>query len=77
MRAAAGTAKFTVSNSVVTVKDVVLVSIASGTTTDATDVKVQRVAAGAFDIVVVNRHASTAETGAIVVNYEVIRGVSA
>jgi hypothetical protein len=75
--AAASTAKFTVTNSTVTALDTIDVSIASGTTTDQTDVKVQGVRAGAFDIVVANRHAATAETGAIVINYNVIRGASA
>lgn len=50
--AAGAIATFTVTNSVITAKDVVLVSIASGTTTDATDVKVQHVAAKDFDVVV-------------------------
>lgn len=75
--AAGATAKFTVTNTAVAATDVVIVSIKSGTTTDQTDVKVQTVAAGSFDIVVANRHASTAETGAIIINFAVIKAVAA
>lgn len=74
--AAGASAKFTVNNSAVAAVDNVIVSIASGSTTDLTDVKVQAVAAGGFNIVVVNRHSATAETGAIVINFEVIKGAS-
>jgi hypothetical protein len=74
--AAGATAKFTVTNSAVATTDVVSASIDSGTTTDQTDVKVQAVGAGSFDIVVANRHASTAETGAIVINFAVQKVVT-
>jgi len=73
--AAGATARFTCINSHVAATDTVLPSIKSGTTTDQTDVKIENVAAGTFDIVVANRHASTAETGAIVINFNVIKAV--
>lgn len=74
--AAGATARFTVTDSAVAATDTINLSIKSGTTTDQTDVKVQAVAAGSFDIVVANRHTSTAETGAIVINFNVIKGVT-
>lgn len=72
--AAGATAKFTVNNSAVGANDNVVVTINSGTTTDQTDVKVQNVAAGGFNIVVANRHAATAETGAIIINFALVKG---
>lgn len=74
--AAGATAKFTVTNTLVAATDHVDVSIQSGTTTDATRVRVQSVAAGSFTIVVENGHASTAETGAIVINFAVTKVVT-
>jgi len=74
--AAGATAKFTVTNTLVASSDHVDVSIQSGTTTDATRVRVQSVAAGSFTIVVENGHASTAETGAIVINFAVTKVVT-
>lgn len=75
--AAGATAKFTVTNTAVAATDTVVLSVASATTTDQTDVKVQAVASGSFDVVVANRHASTAETGAIVINFAVVKAVAA
>ena len=75
--AAGATAKFTVTNSTVAATDVVTLSIKSGSTTDQTDVKVQGTAAGSFDIVVANRHLVTAETGAIIINFAVMKAVAA
>lgn len=75
--AAGATARFTVTNSQVAATDTVSLSIKSGATTDQTDVKIGAVAAGSFDIIVANRHASTAETGAIVINFNLIKGVTA
>lgn len=75
--AAGATAKFTVTNTAVAVTDTIVVSVSGGTSTDQTDVKVQAVAAGSFDLVVANRHASTAETGAIVINFAVVKAVAA
>jgi hypothetical protein len=75
--AAGATARFTVTNTAVAATDNVVVSIKSGTTTDQTDVKVQAVAAGSFDLVVANRHATTAEVGAIIINYAVVKAVTA
>jgi hypothetical protein len=72
--AAGATAKFTVTNSTVVATDIIILTANTGTTTDQTDIKVQSIAAGSFKIVVANRHASTAETGAIQINFAVIKG---
>lgn len=76
--AAEASAVFTVTNSFVAATDVVLVSIASGTVALNTDVVVTAVAAGSFAITVINNNAAagTAETGAIVINFVVIKGQS-
>lgn len=75
--AAGASASFTVTNSAVAIGDVVVSSIRSGATTDQTNVRITAVAAGSFDITVENNHASTAETGAIVINFAVIKAVGA
>lgn len=74
--AAGASATFTVTNTSVAIGDVVVVSIRSGATNKETSVAVTTVAAGSFQITVHNRHASTAETGAIVINFAVIKAVS-
>lgn len=73
--AAEASAVFVVTNSKVAATDVVLLSIASGTVALNTDVVVSAVAAGSFSITVVNNNAAagTAETGAIVINFVVIK----
>lgn len=74
--AAGASATFTVTDSSVAIGDVVDVSIRSGQTNKETSVRVTAVAAGSFDLTVFNQHASTAETGAIVVNFAVVKAVS-
>lgn len=74
--AAGASATFTVTNTAVEIGDVVVVSIRSGATNKETSVAVTTVAAGSFQLTVHNRHASTAETGAIVINFAVIKAVS-
>ncbi len=67
-------ATFTVTNSVVSAKSVPVVAIASGKV--GTPIAfVSAVAAGSFDITISNLHASTAETGALVINFVVIGAV--
>jgi len=73
--AAAASATFTVTDSVVAVGDVVIVAIRSGATNKETRVAVTTVAAGSFQITVHNLHASTAEVGAIIVNFAVVKAV--
>lgn len=72
-------AEFTVTNTLVAIGDVVVVSIQSGTNGGNTNVFVSVVAAGSFNIKVANNNAAagTAETGAILINFAVIKAVSA
>lgn len=77
--AAEATAKFTVTNTSVAVGDVIVVSQRSGSNGGGTIVHVTTVAAGSFQIAVYNGNvaAGTAETGAIIINFAVIKAVSA
>lgn len=77
--AAEASATFTVTNSAVAIGDVVVASIRSGSNGGNTSVTVKAVAAGSFDLMVSNNNAAagTAETGAIIINYAVIKAVSA
>lgn len=76
--AAEAAAKFTVTNSKVGAKDVVIVSQQSGSNGGDTAVYVSAVAEGSFDITVANNNAAagTAETGAILINFAVIKSVN-
>lgn len=77
--AAEAAAEFTVTNSTVAIGDVVVVAIQSGTNGGNTGVFVSTVAAGSFKIKVANNNAAagTAETGAIIINFAVIKAVAA
>lgn len=77
--AAEAAAEFTVTNTTVAIGDVIVVSIRSGANGGNTDVFVSAVAAGSFNIKVANNNAAagTAETGAIIINFAVIKAVSA
>lgn len=77
--AAEGSADFIVTNSLVAIGDVVILSIQSGENSGGTVLSVQDVAAGSFTIRVHNGNvaAGTAETGAILINFAVIKAVSA
>lgn len=77
--AAEASANFTVNNSKVAVGDVVVVSIQSGSNGGNTAVTVVTVAAGSFVLKVSNNNAAagTAETGAIIINFAVIKAVAA
>jgi hypothetical protein len=72
-------ADFVVTDSAVAIGDVVLVSIQSGSNSGATVVSVSTVTAGTFTIRVSNTNAAagTAETGAIIINFAIIKAVSA
>jgi hypothetical protein len=77
--AAETAAEFTVTNTTVAIGDVVVVAIQSGSNGGNTSVFVSTVAAGSFKIKVANNNAAagTAETGAIIINFAVIKAVSA
>ena len=77
--AAETSAVFTVTDTSVAIGDVVVVSIRSGRVGLMTDVVVTATAAGSFALTVMNGNAAAgaAETGAIVINFAVIKAVSA
>lgn len=77
--AAEASAVFVVTNSAVAIGDVVVCSIRSGSVALNTQVEVSAVAAGSFSLTVINNNVAsgTAETGAIVINFVVIKAVSA
>ena len=77
--AAEAAAEFTVTNSTVAIGDVIILSQQSGSNGGNTDVLVSAVANGSFNIKVANNNAAagTAETGAILINFAVIKAVSA
>lgn len=76
--AAEASANFTVTNTLVSEGDVVAVSIQSGSDGGNTAVSVVTVADGSFVIKVSNNNAAagTAETGAIIINFVVIKAVA-
>lgn len=74
--AAAAEERFTVTNSAVAATDVVVV----GTTYNGAGtalLSVQKIAAGAFDIVISNAHATAAFDAVMVINFAVIKAVAA
>ena len=74
--AAAGEERFTVTNSAVAATDVVVL----GTTYNGGGtpmLSVVKIAAGAFDVVITNVHASAALDALMVINFAVIKGVAA
>lgn len=77
--AAEAGATFVVTNSTVAIGDTVVLSIQSGPNGGNTAVNVVAVAAGSFSIQVSNNNvaAGTAETGAILINFAVLKAVSA
>ncbi len=75
--AAGAEATFTVTNSAVEVGDVILISCRSGQTTATSFAFVSRVFAGGFDITLSNLAAATADTGAMIINFIVLKAVSA
>lgn len=76
--AAEGTAVFVVTNNKVEIGDVPVIAIRSGTNSGGTTAFVVAVAAGSFSIAVQNNNvaAGTAETGAIVINFALIKAVT-
>lgn len=72
-------ATFTVTNNQVFADDVIVVAIAGGSNGGNTTVQVVVIAAGSFQITVANQNASggTAETGAIVINFIIMKASQA
>jgi len=75
--AAGAEATFIVTNNKVAAGDVVVACAASGQTASTSVVHVTAVAAGSFSITLTNLHASTADTGAMVINFAIIKAVAA
>lgn len=77
--AAEASANFTVTNTLVGINDVIVVSIQSGSNGGNTAVTIVTVANGSFVIKVSNNNAAagTAETGAIIINFAVIKAPAA
>jgi|TARA_R110000744_G_scaffold227160_1_gene345400 hypothetical protein len=75
--AAGAEATFTVTNSSVAIGDVIVLSARSGQTAATSIPAVTTVAAGSFDITLTNLNASTADTGPMIINFAVIKAVSA
>jgi hypothetical protein len=75
--AAGAEATFVVTNSAVEVGDVVNICARSGQTAGTSIPFVTAVAAGSFSITLSNFHASTADTGAMIINFAVCKAVSA
>lgn len=74
--AAAASATFTVTNTTVAIGDVPMVAIRSGQINAKTNARVTAVAAGSFDITVLNGDATTAETGALILNFVILKAVT-
>ena len=75
--AAGAEATFTVTNSTVAIGDCVIVTARSGQTAATSIPFVTAVADGSFKITLSNFNASTADTGAMVINFAIIKAVSA
>lgn len=74
--AAAAEASFVVTNSYCKVGDCVVVTPRSGQTASTSVAFVTAVADGSFTITLSNLHASTADTGAMIINFVILKGVS-
>lgn len=75
--AAGAEAKFTVTNSAVAIGDCVIVTLRSGATTATSLPLVSQVATGSFEITLTNVNGATADTGASIINFAIIKAVSA
>lgn len=75
--AAGAEATFTVTNSTCAVGDVPVVAARSGQTAATSIPYVSAVAAGSFDITLSNLNGSTADTGAMIINFVIVKAVSA
>jgi hypothetical protein len=77
--AAEATASFIVTNTAVAITDTPVVAIQSGSNGGNTSVAVTTVTAGTFTIMIMNNNASagTTETGTLLINFAIIKGVNA
>lgn len=70
-------ATFTVSNTSVALRDTIVFSVVSGPTADTSQYFVTGVAAGSFNLTAANLNAVTADTGAAIINFAVIKAANA
>ena len=70
-------ATFVVTNNKVAIGDTIVLSLRSGATANTSSFSVGAVANGSFSIMIANNSATTADTGAPVINFAVIKAVSA
>lgn len=70
-------AVFTVTNSTVAIGDTILLALRSGSSTGLAQPSIAAVAAGSFDILVYNPSTAATESGTQVINFVVIKAVSA
>lgn len=70
-------ATFVVTNSAVALRDTIILSLVSGPTANTSQVSVSAVAAGSFTIKIRNMHATTADTGAPIINFAVLKAANA
>lgn len=73
--AAGADATFVVTNSACAIQDVVILSVQSGPTANTSIFTVSAVAAGSFSIRIKNVSAATADTGAPILNFAIIKAV--
>lgn len=74
--AASTSATFTVTNTLVGLNDTIVLSVQSGPTANTSIFTVSTVAAGSFNIRISNLSTATADTGAPIINFNVIKGTS-
>lgn len=74
--AAGAEAEFTITDSTVNTGDTVIVSLMSGATANTSIPFIAKVANGSFDIELTNLNAATADTGASLINFAVIKAAS-
>jgi len=74
--AAAADAVFVVTNSACALRDVVILSHVSGSTANTSIFEISAVAAGSFSIRIKNVSAATADTGAPILNFAIIKAVN-
>lgn len=75
--AAGADAVFVVTNSACTIQDVPMIAVQSGPTANTSIFTVSAVANGSFSIRIKNVSAATADTGAPILNFVILRGVKA
>lgn len=74
--AASTSTSFTVNNNTVALTDTILLSVVSGPTANTSNFSIAAVTAGTFVIRIANINTATADTGAPIINFTVIKGAN-